>query len=271
LIKKLGDVLLVIIDPITSYLGKVDSHKNAELRSVLEPLGEMAARMGVTVLANTHLSKATTGNANSRVIGSVAFVNQARAAFIVTADKEDRALRFFIPSKTNLGRSRDGLAFRIADTTITAGNGELIRAPYVKWEDDTVTMTADEAVATMRGRFKENTAKADAIDFLHSELAGGPKSAAEILKAGTAVCHTSKAIRAAREALGIVPRKAGMAEGWVWELPKTTEDAHTRNWAPSDSFEKTRRYPDTFEKTARCPECATGMGGSRASTVAFID
>jgi putative DNA primase/helicase len=38
-ISELGDVALVIIDPITSYLGKVDSHKNAELRSVLEPLG----------------------------------------------------------------------------------------------------------------------------------------------------------------------------------------------------------------------------------------
>ena len=50
----LGDALLVIIDPITSYLGKVDSHKNAELRSVLEPLGEMAARLHVTVIANTH-------------------------------------------------------------------------------------------------------------------------------------------------------------------------------------------------------------------------
>src|SRR5262249_42940420 len=33
-IDKLDDILLVIIDPITSYLGKVDSHKNAELRSV---------------------------------------------------------------------------------------------------------------------------------------------------------------------------------------------------------------------------------------------
>jgi AAA domain-containing protein len=30
-IAEFGDVLLVIIDPITSYLGKVDSHKNAEL------------------------------------------------------------------------------------------------------------------------------------------------------------------------------------------------------------------------------------------------
>ena len=51
-------LLLVIIDPITSYLGKVDSHKNADIRSVLEPLGKMAAKRHVTVIANTHLSKA---------------------------------------------------------------------------------------------------------------------------------------------------------------------------------------------------------------------
>lgn len=107
-------MLLVIIDPITSYLGRVDSHKNAELRSVLEPLGKMAARQRVTVIANTHLSKASGGSANSRVIGSVAFVNHARAAFIVTADPEDGSRRLFLPSKTNLGRPRDGLAYRIA-------------------------------------------------------------------------------------------------------------------------------------------------------------
>src|SRR6185437_6652831 len=77
-IAELGDALLVIIDPITSYLGRVDSHKNAELRSVLEPLGKMAARLRVTVIANTHLSKASVGSANSRVIGSVAFVNHSR-------------------------------------------------------------------------------------------------------------------------------------------------------------------------------------------------
>src|SRR5438270_6796646 len=56
-IKGRGDVRLVIIDPISSYLGKVDSHKNAEVRSVLEPLGEMAARLHVAVVCNNHFSK----------------------------------------------------------------------------------------------------------------------------------------------------------------------------------------------------------------------
>ena len=39
-----GDVVLVVVDPVSSYLGKTDSHKNSEVRGVLEPLSEMAER-----------------------------------------------------------------------------------------------------------------------------------------------------------------------------------------------------------------------------------
>jgi putative DNA primase/helicase len=42
-ISEIGDVKLIIIDPISSYLGpKVDSHVNAAVRGVLEPVTEMA-------------------------------------------------------------------------------------------------------------------------------------------------------------------------------------------------------------------------------------
>ena len=90
------------------------------------------------------MSKAASGNANSRVIGSVAFVNHARAAFIVTADPEDSGRRLFLPSKTNLGKPRDGLAYRIADMALPGPDGSVIWAPYVKWEDAPSPMSADE-------------------------------------------------------------------------------------------------------------------------------
>src|SRR5215204_3319704 len=111
-ISERGDIRFVIIDPVTSYLGKVDSHKNAEVRTVLEPLGEVAARCRVAMVCNNHFSKGT-GNANSRIIGSVAFVNQARAAFIVAPDAENEDRMLFMPSKMNVGPKGDGLAYRI--------------------------------------------------------------------------------------------------------------------------------------------------------------
>jgi len=92
----------------------------------------MAGRRGVTVIANTHLSKATAGSANNRVIGSVAFVNHARAAFIVATDAEDKGKRLFLPLKTNLGKPREGLAYRIADTVISGPDGSVLWVPYVK-------------------------------------------------------------------------------------------------------------------------------------------
>ena len=59
----------VIIDPMSSYLGKVDSHKNADVRRVLEPLGEMAPRFRVAIICNNHFERAG-GTLISRIIGS---------------------------------------------------------------------------------------------------------------------------------------------------------------------------------------------------------
>src|SRR5215469_17170241 len=74
-ITEIGDVVLVIIDPVSSYLGKTDSHKNSEVRSVLEPLSEMAERTGVSILSITHFSKTGSNNTTKalhRFIGSIA-------------------------------------------------------------------------------------------------------------------------------------------------------------------------------------------------------
>jgi len=214
-IAELGDALLVIIDPITSYLGRVDSHKNAELRSVLEPLGKMAARLRVTVIANTHLSKASVGSANSRVIGSVAFVNHSRATFIVTADAEDRGRRLFLPSKTNLGKPRDGLAYRIADTVIH-GQGAVIWAPYVKWEDAPVTMSADEAVAAMAGDAESRGALEEAKQFLLEVLDEGPVAQKEIKQQAEEAGLAWRTVRRAKTALGVEARKGSVEEHGRW-------------------------------------------------------
>jgi putative DNA primase/helicase len=242
-IEKLGDVLIVVIDPITSYLGKVDSHKNAELRSVLEPLGKMAARQHITVVANTHLSKATGGNANSRVIGSVAFVNHARAAFIVTTDPDDRDKRLFLPSKTNLGKQRNGLAYRIADMALPGPSGSVIWVPYVKWEDAPVAISADEAIAANARRVGDKNAVEEAKQFLIGLLADGAIPQKQIKDAAEGAGLAWGTVRRAKGLIGIKPHKMGMDGGWLWELPKglnSTEGAHIKNVSTFGSDEHLR-------------------------------
>ncbi len=86
---ELPRVALIVIDPITAYLGETDSHKAAEVRAVLAPLAELAARHGAAIIAVSHLRKSTAGEALLQVTGSLAFVAAARAAYVVAKDQEN--------------------------------------------------------------------------------------------------------------------------------------------------------------------------------------
>ena len=121
LIVELGDVLLIIIDPISSYLGRgLDSHRNSDVRGVLEPLSETAERKGVAIVSVTHFSKSYAGNvpkALHRFIGSIAFVAAPRIAFAVIEDADTKDRRLMLHAKNNLSVPPQGLAFRLKETS----------------------------------------------------------------------------------------------------------------------------------------------------------
>ena len=140
---QLGDVALVVIDPITAYLGETDSHKAADVRAVLAPLGELAAKHGAAVIAVSHLRKSGAGEAMLQVTGSLAFVAAARAAYIIAKDQDDPSRRLMLPVKNNLGDDQTGYAFRIEATRLPSH----IDTSRIAWEVERVTVTADEALA----------------------------------------------------------------------------------------------------------------------------
>ena len=171
-IQSVGDVRLVIIDPVSSYMGKTNSHKNADVRGTLEPLGDMAARLRVAVVSITHFSKGKGNTALNSFIGSIAFVAAARAAFIVTRDpdSDDTARRLFITAKNNLAADSGGLAFRIEQRLLT----DEILASAIVWDGARINRTADEILAAVADVKAGSPSRADAEDFLRDALAGGP-------------------------------------------------------------------------------------------------
>ena len=216
-IERIGDVGLIVIDPISSYLGRVDSHKNADVRGVLEPIGEMAERLGVAVLSITHFSKAGVGSATKalhRFIGSIAFVGAPRMAFAVLEDPDDPTRRLFLHAKNNLAAPPQGLAFRLEQKLI-GEVGKRMFASCVKWEAEPVDMTADAAMAS--GGAAEGEGKLEAAEeFIKEVLTPGQHvSVNEFNKQAEALGISKRTLRRARAKLGVKALKGDFAGGWA--------------------------------------------------------
>lgn len=218
-IAKNGNVRLVTIDPITAYLGGIDSHRTTDVRAALAPLQALASSYGAAVIGVTHLNKSGSGGAMNRVTGSLAFVAAARAAFIVARDTEDGDRRLFVPAKNNLGNDTTGLAFHVEQRDLANG----IIAPVVVWRAGKITVSADEILAADAAGQGDRSSKAEAMEFLSEMLADKPLSARDVMRMGADAGFSEKALRSAREELGIKPQKAGFGStgAWVWELPAT--------------------------------------------------
>jgi len=141
-VQRIGNVRLVVIDPITAYLGGVDSHKNADVRALLSPLSDFAEDFSLAILGISHLNKSNAQDALQRVNGSLAFVAALRAALIVLKDKANPHRRLLLLLKNNLAKDSGGLAFSVQSASL--GNG--IETSHVVWEREAVTITADDAL-----------------------------------------------------------------------------------------------------------------------------
>src|SRR5262249_8218950 len=92
---------LVIIDPLMAYLpGRVDSHRDQDIRSSLAPLAALAAETGVAVLVIRHLNKTEGKNALYRGGGSIGIIGAARSGLLVAQDPEDEERRILAVTKS---------------------------------------------------------------------------------------------------------------------------------------------------------------------------
>lgn len=223
-IGSVADCRLMVIDPVTAYLGGVDSHKNAEIRGLLTPLGAIAERHRVAVVAVTHLNKSGGGPAIYRAMGSLAFAAAARAAWAVSKDKDDPRRRLLLPIKNNIAPDTGGLAYRIEPR---AGAGGVDGCPVVAWEPDAVSVSADEALAGDRDDGEGRTERDDAAGWLRDYLGNGPKLARDVLTESKAAGFSERTIKRAKSALPIDTRKEAFSGGWVWAL-RDDEGCHNR-------------------------------------------
>lgn len=208
---------LLVIDPIAACLGKVDSHKNADVRGALAPLALMAARRSVAVVCIHHLNKSAIGPALYRAAGSLAFAAAARAVWLVAMDRDDKRRRLLLPIKNNLAEALTGLAYCI--------EGDEARAVgRIVWDPRPIDASADEALAVLTpDDSHQQTLVEEAKEWLLEVMQGEPIGWDEVIKlAGKE--HKEGTLRKARKVLqdaGIIAKeKRGNGRGskWLWSL-----------------------------------------------------
>jgi putative DNA primase/helicase len=202
------DTKLLILDPLSAYLGVKDSHRDADVRQVLGPLTDLAASHGVTVLGITHLSKNTANSAMSRFMGSTGIIAAARAAFLV-AEHEEQLL--MLPVKSNVAKKQNGLVYKIQSATVA----DNIETSCIEWIGET-DLDADDALAS-QAAYKSAPKKNDAIEFLNDILKDGPVSVEDIYKAAEKVGIAERTIRRAYDDLSILAVKENKYQGkYLW-------------------------------------------------------
>lgn len=231
------DIRLIVIDPAGAYIGGagIDDYNDSDLRAVLSPMCDLAAKKNVAVVLVKHFSKAPTVKAVNKVLGSVGYVNAVRAGFVAVRDHDDPTRRFFLPIKFNLGEAPKGLSYTIEAVTDKHEQEEIFsrvkheeggvfdnlagQLPRIKWLGE-IDITADEAVAQAgRSRSGSPTRIEQCKDWLKEFLKDFAYPSDEVVEAAKKAGFTYDNVKEARGKLkegGLKSTNKGKCQGTWW-------------------------------------------------------
>lgn len=204
-VQRQGDVKLIVIDPVTEFLGRSDANSNAEVRSILSPLGQLAEKTGIAIVCVTHMNKSTQPGQPlmHRAIGSIAFTAQARLAYSFERGGDDAVIVRSV--KNNLSMEQEGMSFRIVENRVEWDRFDLA-SPLI--EGELISGGIDDATIRI---------------WLEALLSEGPAELSVIRKQAKELRVSRNSLFRVKATLGIISQKGSYAthQGkWFWSLPE---------------------------------------------------
>ena len=214
-IKKIGDIRLLIVDPIvTSIKGKMNDAN--DVRRGLQPFLDFTDKHGCAVIGITHFGKGTQGrDTTERIIGSQAFTAVARVVWATAAQESGE--RVLVHPKNNLGSNRGG--FKYTCDMVKIEND--IEASKVNWSgvlDGNAREILEQYEVTGTASNEDQSALKEAMSFLAKTLELSDVPVKEINKLADDLGITKATLRRAKQKLGIKAIKSGMDGGWYWSI-----------------------------------------------------
>ena len=219
-IKRLG-VALLAADPLLSLIhASIDTHRDRDLRTALEPLAALADTTGCAVVALAHFNKSASTDAQNLITGSRAFSAVARAVLSIARDPdaEDGSCVMTV-TKNNLGRlDLPSLRYRIESAEVPTDEGPahvgrlIITGETERSVNDILSATTE----TAGERSEVNDTAAWLTDFLTTR--GGEAPRKDILKAAHAEHIAERTLGRARERLRLTTTRDGFPAVTIWRL-----------------------------------------------------
>lgn len=227
-------VALGVVDPLMSVIGsKIDTHRERDVRTALDPLAKIADRTGSLLMGIAHFNKGAGTDAASLITGSGAFKNVPRTVFGFARDEADEAGgRVMSQVKNSLGRDDlPSLAYIIESTEIQTRKGPATTGRF------TFTGESERSVAdVLRDSHSDPTIeeeRRDASSWISAYLSdsGGQALAKEVLAAGRAAGYSEQTLKNARRKVADTDRSGfgrDQVNTWILRTGTATGTAGTR-------------------------------------------
>jgi len=216
-VRSVDDLALIVIDPITNYLGKQSMNKEEDIRgNISMPLKGLAQDKCVCIITVGHLNKRDKeATVLQRAMGAAAFTGVPRKVFAFGNDPDDENKHAHIMTEV-----RDKQVSIKYKTEAVADPEGVQKSPIIKvvW-GKLVEVDADEVVNAPKQR--EKTANREVQVFIKTFLRDGAKptkAVEEALNAAGIKCESwQRAARRLAKSRQITGK--GKNAGWEWYLP----------------------------------------------------
>ncbi len=178
-IKRL-EVAMVALDPLMSVIDRsVDTYKDRDMRTVLEPLGRLADETGSMIAGLAHFNKSADADPLNLVTGSRAFTAVVRAVIAIARDPDAEDGSCVVSQvKNNLGRlDLPNLTYVVKGATVETSEGDA-RTGRLHFTGESARGVRD--ILADSGISADRTERAECVDWLRRELSEGPKRTKDI-------------------------------------------------------------------------------------------
>lgn len=195
--------ILLVVDPLQGFLGaKVDMHRANEVRPVMAALAGLAEKYNTALLCVRHLSKAPSGRAMYRGMGSIDFSAAARSIMLAGQDPDNPAKRGIIHLKSSLTMTGPTLGFEITEQGFYwTGLSSLTVGALFKGD-----VQAEAERSTIE----------KAEEFLIEALVSGPILSKDLIQEARDCGISERTLNRAKKKIGVKSQKEG--DRWYWNM-----------------------------------------------------